>query len=330
MRKFFILSLLSLLLPIATRAQQQWSLEDCICYALNNNLSIKTQALNIASNRLVKDKARLDYLPSMDFNSNYQFSLGRSLDPTTYSFIENSTVNTIGTGLSIGTTLFDGMKRYYAYRKSIADLDIAVADLEMTRNDVSLSVVMAYMNILLNREVMESVERQIEISETNINRTKIMVEEGVMTDDKLQNLLIQYNNEQYSMAEAAGNLRKSIIGLCSLLNIDDYDTFDIKADTSFAIIPAVPLEDVIAAVGGLPQMESARKKIKSAEYAVRITKGDVFPRISFGAAMASSWSDARRRPLLDGAGNAVIIASGLQYRDYPFLSQLNDNRNSYI
>ncbi|MDR1372322.1 MAG: TolC family protein [Dysgonamonadaceae bacterium] len=318
--RYNILYVLLLFFTSSVFGQKQWDLEECIDYATRNNLDLKTQSLNITAGNIKRDKAKLNYLPSLVFNTNSQYSAGRSLDPTTHSFVEN-TNSTVNASLNFSTTLFDGMKRYNNYRKSLADLGVAQSDYETMKDDIALSVTMAYLNVLLNRKIIASVRSQIDISDTNVNRAKRLLEEGAFTDEKLQNLLVQRNNELYSLADAEGALKSSVINLCSLLNLHDYDFFDVKEDT-ISIDNSPPISDVISAVGELPQMKSARYKIKSAEYDLRLARSDMFPDISLGAAMGSSFSDARQQHLID--------ESGVVYRSYPFINQMNDNRNSNI
>jgi outer membrane protein len=310
---------------------RQWSLDDCIDFALKNNIDIKARELNLSTSKILKTQAKMNYIPSLDFNAGYQFNIGRSLDPTTYEFIENTKASSFNTSLNFGTTVFDGMKRYNNFKKTVADLEISLADLESVKKDITLSVTMGYMNILLNREIITSVKRQIEISENNIRRAKRLFEEGAYTEEKMQSLLVQRDNELYSLAESEGSLKAAIISLCSILNFRDYDSFEIKEDTAFVINDAVAISDALANVGLMPQMQSAKGKVKSAEYTLKITQGGLLPTVSLNAAMASSFSDTRRRPLLDESGNPVLSETGsLLYRNYPFFNQLNDNRNSYI
>jgi outer membrane protein len=186
------------------------------------------------------------------------------------------------------------------------------------------------MNILLNKEIIHSVRQQLEISENNIGKARRLYEEGVLTEDKLQSIMLQKDNELYSLAEAEGSLRSSILSLCSLLNIRNYDSFDVKEDTSFVFNDSIPYADVITVVHSLPQIKSAKGKVNSAEYSLKIAQGDLYPTISLGTATASSFSGARQRPLLDKSGNPVVGESGIVFRNYPFINQLSDNRNSYI
>jgi outer membrane protein len=262
------------------------------------------------------DKSKLNYLPGLEFRTDYQLNVSRSLDPLSYSFIKNAQINSITPGLNFGITLFDGLKRYYTYRKSLSDLDASIIDYEAFKNDVSISVIINYMNILLNKEIVSSIQKQIFISNNHIEKAERLLAEGMISDEQLQNLLIQRSNEEYSLADAEGNYTSSIISLCSVLNLKNNDTFDVDADFFIGADEMISLEDLLESVLSLPQVEAAKVKLESAEHNLGIAKSDLYPVLSFGAYIGSSYIDTRKKAALD--------------ENYPFFNQLNNHRNGYI
>jgi outer membrane protein len=315
---------------IFLKAQKKWTLKECIAYARTQNMDVKSAKTTIYSNEIMADKARLNYLPGVEFRTDYQLNVSRSLDPVSYSFIENTSINSVTPGLNFSMTLFDGLKRYYTYRKSLSDLDASVIDYETLKNDVSISVIMNYMNILLNKEIINSIQKQISISNSHIEKAERLLAEGMITDEQLQNLLIQRDNEDYSLAEAEGNYKNSIIGLCGLLNLKNYDTFDVDDSFSFGSDEMIPLADILESVLNLPQIEAAKTRLKSAEYNLSIAKSDLYPVLSFGAHIGSSYIDTRKKAALDGNGNPVMNRNEVQYENYYFFHQLNNHRNGYM
>jgi outer membrane protein len=202
-------------------------------------------------------------------------------------------------------------------------LNISQIDFEAAKNDIALSVTVNYMNVLLNKEVIKSIKQQIEISDVNITKARKLLDEGISTDERLQNLLVQRDNEQYSLTEAEGNLKKSIIALCSFLNRNDFDLFDVEDNVPSVTNDSVSLEEIIVSAKSLPQIESVKLRLKSAEYSLKIATSDLYPTLSLGTSLASSFSDNRKKYIPDADGN-------MQYASYPFFNQLNDNRNGVI
>ncbi|MDR2131346.1 MAG: TolC family protein [Odoribacteraceae bacterium] len=323
-KTFIVISILSLLSVSATVcAQEKWSLNKCIMYALENNTDIQSYQLNVNAYEIMKDRTKLNYMPDLSVHTNYQLNINRSLDPVTYSFIEHTSVNSANTNISLSATVFDGFRKYYTYKKSVLDLNISQIDFEAAKNDMALSVTVNYMNVLLNKEVIKSIKQQIEISDVNITKARQLLDEGISTDERLQNLLVQRDNEQYSLTEAEGNLKKSIIALCSFLNRNDFDLFDVEDDVPSATNDSVSLEKIIVSAKSLPQIESVKLRLKAAEYSLKIAASDLYPTLSLGTSLASSFSDNRKKYIPDADGN-------MQYASYPFFNQLNDNRNGVI
>ena len=85
-----------------------WTLSECIKYAIENNIDIKQYNLNVNANKIALQQSKLNYLPDLGMQSGYQLSMGRSLDPTTYSFIENTSVNSFNLSANIVTVIFAG------------------------------------------------------------------------------------------------------------------------------------------------------------------------------------------------------------------------------
>ncbi len=328
--KYRIIILLLSFSFLPLHSQKKWTLDECIDYAIKNNIDLKKQSLEITTSKIQSDNSKLNYVPNLDFNTNYQYRIAHSLDPTTYSFVENTKVSTVNTDLTFGLTIFDGMKRYYTYRKSLSDITVSQADYEVVKKDISLAITMEYMNILLNKEIILSIKRQIEISDANIKKAQNLYKEGALTNERLQNILIQRDNELYSLADAESVLQKSIINLCMFLNISDYNSFDIEEDTNLPITNTLSLADFIASIPFLPQMELAKSRLKSAEYSMKIARSNLYPTLSLGATLAGNYSSIKRKPLLDEQNNPILFNDNIVYGNYPLFSQLNDTRNGVI
>lgn len=309
----------------------KWTLKECINYALENNIILKSNGLNIKSAAIVAQQAKFDYLPNIGAQAGYQLGMGRSLDPTTYEFVENEFVSSLNLSADISIVIWNGFKRYQTVKKTLSDLDISKYEELTLKNNVALNITKLFYNIQLNKNVVKSIESQLIISDANINRTKRLVEEGALADEQLQNLLMQQQSEQYSLLEAKGELQNAIIDLCSILNIHNYKDFDvvegkeeINADLNINLI------DVVNSAMSLPQIRMADQRIISTEYAVKIAKADFYPTLSFNFSYMSSFSTARRLPVLDSQGNPVVENGKLIDTNYPFFKQLDNSRTGLV
>ena len=109
-RKKIIFSFALLGWVFSLAAQQIWSLEDCLRYAMENNIQIKQSVLQTEYNENLLKQSRLGQIPSLSGSANYSFSWGRALDQTTYQFTDDQQINSISMGLSSYTNLFNGLQ----------------------------------------------------------------------------------------------------------------------------------------------------------------------------------------------------------------------------
>ena len=155
-----------------------------------------------------------------------------------------------------------------------------------------------------------------------------LVEEGAAPDEQLQNLLMQQQNEIYSLTESRGMLQASIVDLCSLLNVDNTDGFDVKQDDDIGMYLENSIESIINSAMTLPQIKAVNHKLLSAEYAIKIAKSDLYPSLSFNSSYSSSYSSAGRQVAFDGNGTPIIVDGAIAYKNYPFINQIHDNRTA--
>ena len=153
-RKLFTSSILLLLVWISGVSQQPWSLEDCIQYAMENNIQIKQSVLNTEYNENLLKQAQLGQIPNLNGNANYTFSWGRALDQTTYQFTDDQQINSVSMGLSSSVNLFNGLRVRNTIQQSKLDLMASYEDVEKIKNDISLNIAAAYLSILFNKELL--------------------------------------------------------------------------------------------------------------------------------------------------------------------------------
>ncbi len=331
MSKIKKICLMIVLLSPYIYGQQKWSLENCINYALENNISLKQNSLNIQASEIIAHQAKLNYIPDLGFQTRYQLSMGRSLDPTTYEFIDNEYINSVNMGFNLNFIIFNGFKRHKSIKKHAIDLDISKYEHLIHEDNIALNITNLYFNILLNKEIIKSIKAQLNISNADIEKMRRLVKEGRAADEHLQNLLMQQQNEVYSFSEAKASLQKAIIALCSILNIQAYEEFEqIECNSGLEEEFPLTLEEIISSAMTLPQIEVINRNISSNLYEIKIAKADLYPTLSFSSSYSSSYSSARRQPLLNNQGQTIIENGSILYSSYPFCSQIDDNRTGFI
>lgn len=304
--------------------EKSWTLENCIRYAIDNNIRIKQQELNTKLNENTLKQSRLGQLPSLNAGSNYAYSNGRVLDMTTYDFT-NHQVNYLGINIGSSMNLFNGLQISNTIKQNKYKLLASMEDLNRAKNDISVNIALAYLQILLDKELLGVAQKQIMITRQQIDRTRKLVKAGSLPKGNLLEIEAQAASEESQVINARNALDIAYLNLAQLLDLDSVQGFDIVVpeivvpDSNY-VIP--PVELVFSdAMNIMPQIKGADYQLKSSEMALKIAKGGKSPRVSLSGNYNTNFSDNRQKIL------GVDPVTGIIYANYPFREQLNDNQN---
>jgi outer membrane protein len=345
-RKPIILSIVLLATGFSLAAQQAWSLENCLQYALENNIQIKQSVLNTEYNENLLKQSKLGQIPSLSGSANYNSSWGRALDQTTYRY-SNEQINSVNMGLSSYTNLFNGLQVRNTILQNELTLMASYQDVESVKNEISLNIAAAYLTIMFNQELLAVTKSQMEITGQQVERTKKMVDAGKLARGNVLELQAQYASEELNLVNAENQLSISLLNLQQILYL--------PIDTAFAvIIPelADPAEDPLLvdaqevysiAEEIMPQIKSAMLSLESAEKGLAIAKGARSPQLYLSANYNSGYSDIRQQFVEVGPPQQIPIGETMSGEPvvsypqeipvlgaYPFLDQVRDNRSSGI
>ncbi len=328
-------------------SQVTWSLEQCITYALENNIQVKQQKLNTEYNTNLLKQAKVNLYPNLSASGSYGASFGRALDQTTYEFTQNQTVQSINSSLTSSTTLFSGFQKLNTIKKNDFDLKASLQDLEKLKNDISLNIAAAYLQILFNKELVEISKSQLEITTQQVTRTKALVDAGSVAQGNLLEIQAQQASEEVQVVNYENLLALSYLNLTQILDFDSSENFNI-------VIPEISsinekelmfsIKDVYStAESVLPQIKASQFRLESANKAWEIARGSRLPRLTLTANYGSGYSDIRQQPI---GSNDVTKTIGFTpepeklpvtitypeiiYGNYPIKDQFKDNASSSI
>ena len=327
------------------RAQKTWTLEECVTHALENNLQIKQQALNVelARENLLQSKA--NRFPSLNAGASHGYNFGRTIDPFTNEFATES-VQTNNFNVSSGLTLFSGFQIHNNIRQRSLDLDASREDVESFRNDIALAVASYYLQILLNLELLEIASSQLEITRQQVERTAKLVEAGTLPMGSLYTVQAQAAGEELRLVNAQNQLDISYLNLVQLLDITDAADFRIAIPEIELLhneeLQHSPAEVYQTAVRFQPRIRAADIRVMSAEKGVAIAQGGRSPSLRLSGSYGTGYSGASREVVSTSIGSPrevgftasgeKVFAPGLEYetRIKPFRDQLSDNLNRSI
>lgn len=283
--------ILSFCLASVVSAQQQLTLEQCIAIALENNRNVKQQVLNKQNREIAYNQARADLLPNLNASAGQNFVFGRSIG------LDNTYQNTNSsqTSFSLGSdiTLFDGLRMKHNIDARRADVNASQADLDKIRDDIVISVSTAFLQVLLNKELLQISEDQIELTNANIAQRSELIKNGKMAEGEIYELEAQKAKEELNRVQAESNLKLALLDLAQIMEIEDVSDLDIAAPPAEKLICESILlsSDVVYqnALINRPEISGANFRLESAQKEVLMSKAQLYPTLSFGANVGTGY-----------------------------------------
>lgn len=321
-------------------SQKIWSLKDCIEHALENNIQIKQQLLNVELNKDLALQSEANMGPSLIAGGNHVYNYGSTIDRFAGGFttdrIQSNNFYIQGT-----VTIFNGFQLLNSVHQSKINLQVSKLDVDKMRNDISLAIATAYLQVLYNIELLDIAQGQLEITKLQMSKTSKLVDAGTLPKGSLLSIQAQAANEELQMVNAKSQLDISKLNLIQLLDIQYSEDFEImKPEVKIeqgqgSILRAEQIYNF--AINNQPEIKSSQLKLQSSLRGLSISKGTRSPNIYLGGSCGTGYSGANMIgkdlyqsiiPIgITSQGDAVY---GWDYRSFsikPFNDQLIDNTN---
>ena len=279
-----ILSTALFLFTLLLSAQmKEYTLEECVLIALEKNISIQQSELDVSSAEIDKDDAFGSFLPRVNAQSQHIWNNGLSQNITN-GLIENLTTQFSSFGGNVGVTLFNGRQNVNQLSRAKLNLLARQYQLENMKDDVSLFVANAYLQVMFNREFDQVQRYQLELAKQELQRTQLSIEAGILTAAELFEIEANIAAQEQAVIQAENAYRLSRISLAQLLLITDYENFDIAKedfDIPFSeILNETPKDIFEKALTLRNDIKFGITNIEIAEKDIDLAKGATMPTLS--------------------------------------------------
>ena len=281
-----ILLLFVFLFPVSLSAQKTWTLDQCINYAWENNFSVHNQELGVKIKKTDYRQSRNDLLPDLGFQTAYTQNFGRSIDPTTNSYIDVQFFNN-GYGLWTSVDLFNGFMKVNTINMQRLNYEAEKNKLQQVRNEVAFTVINGYFNVLLQEGLSSIALENFKLSRTQLDYTTKFVEQGRKPGTDLLETEANLAADSFLLVQSYNLLEQASLGLKYQMNYPVADSLDI--DTVVMSIFAGSIDTLSmdelyrVAATALPDLVYAKNNLLAAKKAVQVSKGSFSPRIGFSA-----------------------------------------------
>ncbi|TVQ86637.1 MAG: TolC family protein [Bacteroidetes bacterium] len=323
-KKYLITALFFVVfLPSKIPAQNAWSLQDCIDYAVQHNIEIKQQILNEEASRHDLEQSYANFFPSLNAQGSQGFSFGRSVDPFTNEF-STERIMRQNFGASSSVVLFSGFQNLNYMRRNMLRHTAMRYDTERIQNDITLNIAAAFLQILYNKDFVVTARQQVELLEQQLERTRILFEGGTVPRGSVLEIEARLAEEELNLINANNHLRLSYLELIQLLDLDPAEEFNIEIP-EIDVMEQFVIQDVETifqrALQFEPSVRSAGTRIHMAEKLVAQERGRMSPGLFLEGSLGTGYSQANLMP--EDPGSNVFIRK-------PYSEQIRDNFSQYI
>ncbi len=310
MRKSIIAPLLAIAMSGSATADETWTLQRCVDYALENNLTVKNSHLQVDQSEIDVTSAKDAFLPTLSASASEGFNFGRGL--TSDNTYADRNTSSFQWGVNMSLPLFQGLSDVRQLKVAKSAMQQYLMEFEAAKDDLTLNIMAQYLQVLYNKEVAKSAISQLSYSTYEVERQKALVDEGKVAEAYLYDAEAQQAQDRLQVITAENDVRVALVNLANLLQLPTADGFDVAPLDEEN--PEIPGPDVVysRALEHNHSILSARQGIVTARDRVSYARSGYMPRLSFDASVGSSY---------------YTVAG---YDNQPFATQMRNNFSTYL
>ncbi len=325
-----------------------WSLKDCLDLAYHYNVSLNQQRLTTRVSKINYEQAKANVLPTLNFSDAQSFSFG-NVAYTSGSQVVRTNSTTNDASLNAGYTLYNGFKLKNLIREYKAYAEASELDIEKQKNDLTLNITAAYMQVLYQYDAITIAQHVVEADSAQVVKTAKFVSVGQLAESNLIQIRAQLSADKVAIVNAENQLQLAKVTLMQLMEKPVTAVFDVERPPSVDM-PETTLispetvyqkaEDI------LPEIKSASLKTRAVEADLEVSRASVLPVLTLNGSLSTEYfSNLKRNSytttyqnqtigyLQSNQGETVtgsVPLTSTTTRNYPFFSQFRDNFSQVV
>lgn len=303
---------------LSAQAQEHWTLRQCIDHAIEHNISIRQSANTAEQNAVNVNTSKWARLPNLNGSAGQSWNWGR-----TQTAIKNENtgdystvyVNTAshGTNMSINTNvpLFTGLEIPNQYALAKLNLKAAIADLEKAKEDVSINIASAYLQVLFNEELYRISLGQVDLSKEQYSRITRLAEVGKASPAEEAEAKARLAQDEMKAVQANNNYQLALLDLSQLIELETPEGFVLESPAvKLDLIPLTPPDEIFQiALVGKASIQAAQYRLEGSKHSIRIAQSNYYPQLSLNGSLGTNYYSTL---------------------DRNFGQQMNDNFSKYV
>lgn len=290
MKKFLIIISI-VTLTFSAQAQKVWTLDECVDYAMEHNVTILQSVIGQKSSEYQYKMSKNAWLPTVSADASQSFGFGQSPSANGVYVSDNST--SLSFGVSVGMPLFNGLSLYNQMKSSSLEMNAAKKDLEAAKYDLKLLIMSYYMQVVYNKELKAIAEKQLTLTEEQHEKTQQLYELGKVPQSDVYESAAQVATAKSSLVQADNNLMLSLLDIVQALELEDMNDFDVVEPEIYTPVEAGTLPSQEStyefALNHQPKMEAASMRLEKTEFDVKASKSSWYPSLSLFAGYSNGY-----------------------------------------
>lgn len=280
------------------QAQQQWSLRQCIDYAIEHNISIR-QTANAAEQSAVEvNTAKWARLPNLNASAGQNWNWGRTQtavkneDTGDYSTVYVNTASH-GTNMSVSSTipLFTGLEIPHQYALAKLNLKAAMADLEKAKEDISINIASAYLQVLFNEELHRVALGQVELSKEQYARIAKLAEVGKASPAEVAEAKARLAQDEMYAVQTNNDYNLALLDLSQLIELETPEGFALESPAvRLELAPLTPPDEIFQiALVSKASIQAAQYRLEGSKHNIRIAQSNFYPQLSLSGSLGTNY-----------------------------------------
>lgn len=278
-----------LIIGLSSCLAEGWSLDSCISYAINHNLTVKGKEINVMSGELTVTEAKDQFLPNINAGAQQGFSFGRGL--TADNMYANRNTSQFGWSVQMSVPLFQGLRNVRNLDYAKANFRQLIEELESAKDDITLSVIAQYLQVLYYQEMYGVALEQLRLSNIELERRKELLEAGKIPELDVLQAEAQVAQDELSEVSALNNQNLALLDLAQLLELDNAEGFSILPLEDEQSVQPLPDPSTVFdyALTSNHSILASRLGVETAGKYLNLAKSGYLPTLSFSAGLGSSY-----------------------------------------
>lgn len=287
--KKVLISILLIISGFNGLSADSWSLDSCISYAVSHNLTVKSHEVNVMSAELGITEAKDGFLPNVSAGAQQSFSFGRGL--TADNMYANRNTSQFGWSVQMSLPLFQGLRNVRNLDYAKANFRQLVAQLESAKDDITLSVIAQYLQVLYYEEIYKVAIEQVRLSKVELERRKELLNVGKIPELDMLQAEAQVAKDELTAVTSLNDWNLALLDLSQLLELETAEGFSIlPLEDNVLNLPLPSTESVYTtALSSNNGVLASKLNVEVAGKYLNLAKSGYLPTLSFSAGFGSSY-----------------------------------------